>query len=114
MMKSTLIAAQQIEAKQLHIASIVVHVRPDHFIDLKQWLLPQKGVEIHAENAQGKLVLVTETEQEQAILDLIDQIAVHPGTLNAALVYHEIISAQDIAADEKLGLPAVDIKEPTT
>lgn len=111
-MKSTLISTRQIEEKPLHIASIIVHVRPDNLVNLKHWLLLQTGVEIHAENTQGKLVLVTETEQERAILDLIDKIAARPGTLNTALVYHEIISAQDIAADAKLGLSDVDVKEP--
>lgn len=107
-----MITVHQIEETPLHIASIVVRVQPKNLGELKRWLQQQAGVEIHAEDAQGKLVVVTETKQEQAILDLIDSIAARPGTLNAALVYHEIISAQDIAAEARLSLPDADIKEP--
>lgn len=89
-----LIATQQILEKPLHIASLVIHVRPDNLTELKHWLLSQDGVEIHAESAQGKLVVVMETRDQQKILNLIDAAAVQPGALNAALVYHEILTEE--------------------
>ena len=88
------IAEQQPEGKPLHIASLVIHVRPDNLTELKHWLLSQDGVEVHAESAQGKLVVVMETAEQQHILNLIDTANVQPGVLNAALVYHETLTEE--------------------
>jgi|SRR5690606_7239797 nitrate reductase NapD len=89
-------------ARQLHIASLVAHIRPAHFISVRDWLLqPQDEihVEIHAENEQGKMVIVTESAAEKAIVDFLEELRNQPGVLNAALVYHEYLSAQDLQDD---------------
>lgn len=87
--------------KQLHIASLVAHVRPAHFPIVRRWLSKeiQQGirVEIHAEEpSSGKLVIVTESEEEKSIVDFIDELRGRPGVLNAALVYHEYLSESDL------------------
>jgi nitrate reductase NapD len=94
LMATKLISAQQLVEKPLHVASLVIHVRPNHLSELKLWLLAQDGVEIHAESEQGKLVVVMETQEQQKILDLIDGASLRPGALNAALVYHEILTEE--------------------
>lgn len=81
-------------ATPLHIASVMAQVRPDCMTAVKAWLATQPGVEVHAENAQGKLVLVVETENERSILNLLDEFAAQPGALSAALVYHEILMGE--------------------
>lgn len=85
---------------QLHIASLIAHVRPDQLVGVRHWLsgLPDTVIrtEIHAESAQGKLVIVTESEQEKAIVNFLDELRAQPGVVNAALVYHEYLSAQDL------------------
>lgn len=87
---------------QLHIASLVAHVRPEQLAATRSWLLAQPStgnaiqVEIHAEDAQGKLVLVTESEEEKAIVNFLDELRAQPGVLNAALVYHEYLSMHDL------------------
>ncbi|EJN27369.1 hypothetical protein involved in formation of periplasmic nitrate reductase [Pseudomonas sp. GM78] len=81
----------------LHIASLVVHARPELFDAVKANLRLLEGVELHQESAAGKLVVVLETVHENQILQRIDQISNLPGVLNAALIYHEILdSAGDI------------------
>lgn len=90
--------------QQLHIASLIAHVRPEQLSELRVWLLAPHNhihIEIHAENAQGKLVLVTESEEEKAIVDFLDELRGQPGVLNAALVYHEYLSAQDLADEQQ-------------
>lgn len=90
---------------QLHIASLIAHVRPEQLAAIRNWLLAQASIhnsihiEIHAENAQGKLVLVTESEAEKAIVNFLDDLRAQPGVLNAALVYHEYLSAQDLEGE---------------
>lgn len=87
---------------QLHIASLVAHVRPEQLAATRSWLLAQPStgkaiqIEIHAEDVQGKLVLVTESEEEKAIVNFLDELRAQPGVLNAALVYHEYLSMYDL------------------
>lgn len=82
----------------VHIASLVIHVRPSHLPAFQHWLQtspdPAVGVELHAASEQGKLVVVVEAGDEKRILTLMDVIREQPGVLNTALVYHEIIQAE--------------------
>ena len=55
------------------------------------------GLELHQESPLGKLVVVLETEHERQILERIEQINQLPGVLNAALVYHEVLSPEGAA-----------------
>lgn len=82
----------------LHIASFLVHVRPEHCRKVAQWLAAQPDSEIHAEDPSGKLVVVMESEREGRILDLIDAVQTRPGVLGAALVYHQMLDPE--TADE--------------
>lgn len=95
--------------QQLHIASLIAHVRPEYLALLRAWIQeqthPEIHVEIHAESPLGKWVLVTESPYEKAIVNFLDDLRAQPGVLNAALVYHEYLSAQDLL-DEPTNQPA--------
>lgn len=78
----------------MHIASLIVHVRADNLAAVKAWLGSQQDTEIHGESAQGKLVVVVEAQHERRILGLLDSLQAHAGVLNAALIYHEILSEE--------------------
>lgn len=88
-------------ATHLHIASLIAHVRPEKMAALKEWIAQAQHIEIHAESEQGKLVLVTESHAEQAIVQTLDELRAQPGVLNAALVYHEQIAMDELAAEEQ-------------
>jgi nitrate reductase NapD len=96
---NSVIAADN-QATHLHIVSFIAHLRPEKMAELKDWISRSGKLEIHAENAQGKLVLVTESNDEQAIVQLLDELRAQAGVLNAALVYHEQIALEDLAAEE--------------
>ncbi len=81
-------------AEALHIASLLVHVRPELLGAVKANLRRLSGLELHQESPLGKLVVVLETEHERQILERIEQIGALPGVLNAALVYHELLAAE--------------------
>lgn len=83
-------------AETLHIASLLVHARPELFEAVKANLSLLDGVELHQQSPLGKLVVVLETANEQQILERIDQISNLPGVLNAALVYHELLSPEGV------------------
>lgn len=78
----------------VHIASLLIHIRPELLDAVKTNLRQLDGLELHQENPQGKLVVVLETIHERHILDRIDQINNLPGVLNAALVYHELLTPE--------------------
>ncbi|MCF6780694.1 chaperone NapD [Stutzerimonas stutzeri] len=78
----------------LHIASLLVHCRPELIAAVKQNLALLPGLELHQESAAGKVVVVLEAEHESQILSTIDQIQQLPGVLNAALIYHELLSLE--------------------
>jgi nitrate reductase NapD len=75
----------------LHIASLLVHARPELFAAVKANLRLLPGLELHQESPLGKLVVVLEAVHESQILTCIEQISSMPGVLNAALVYHELL-----------------------
>lgn len=97
---SSRIAAVEAAVSVLHIASIVIHVRPQYVSDIRHWLEGASNnvlhTEIHAESEQGKFVVVIETENEKHILALLDAVLEQPGALNSALVYHEIINEEGL------------------
>lgn len=78
----------------LHIASLLVHCRPELLEAVKRNLGLLPGIELHQESAAGKLVVVLEAEHESRILDTINHIQQVPGVLNAALIYHELLSSE--------------------
>lgn len=82
----------------LHIASLLVHVRPEHGQEVARWLAAQPESEVSAEDPAGKLVVVVESLRETRILELIDAIQIRPGVLGAALVYHQVLDPA--SADE--------------
>ncbi len=73
----------------LHIASLLVHCRPELLAAVKANLSLLPGLELHQQSPNGKLVVVLEAEHESRILDAIEHIQHLPGVLNAALIYHE-------------------------
>lgn len=85
-------------ADPLHIASLLVHVRPELLGAVKANLRLLEGLELHQESPLGKLVVVLEAEHESQILARIEQINALPGVLNAALVYHELLAAEGDAS----------------
>lgn len=102
-MQTNLIATENQNAppKHLHVASLIAHVRPEKMQSLKNWLAHFHNIEIHAESAQGKLVLVTESDCEQEIIRILDELRAQTGVLNAALVYHEQIALDELEAEEQ-------------
>ncbi|HEY7885914.1 MAG TPA: chaperone NapD [Cellvibrionaceae bacterium] len=94
---SNRIDATPINQPPLHIASMALHVLPAHLTVFKAWLTTQSQVEIHAESAEGKVVVVMETSEQRAISQWLDDASQQPGVINAALVYHEILTEETSA-----------------
>jgi len=76
--------------QEVHISSMVVHVKPDHLQSVKNSIEQLPGAEIHGESDKGKLVVVLETQNQDFITDIIENINNLKYVLNTALVYHQI------------------------
>jgi nitrate reductase NapD len=78
------------DQQEVHISSMVVHVKPDHLQSVKYSIEQLPGAEIHGESDKGKLVVVLETQNQGYITDVIENINNLEYVLNTALVYHQI------------------------
>lgn len=85
-------------SEPLHIASLLLHCRPQLLPGLLNNLRQLPDVELHQHSAEGKLVLVLEAGHEQQILARIDHLQQLPGVLNVALIYHEQLTPEGVCA----------------
>jgi len=95
--KAAQIPTQSVEP-DIHVTSLVVYARPEAMSLVVAWLESLENVEIHAGEDEGKLIVVIESERAQTALDVIDASREQPGVIDAALVYHEIVSPEEEAS----------------
>ncbi|GLP95533.1 chaperone NapD [Paraferrimonas sedimenticola] len=77
-------------ADEYQVTSLVVHCQPDIESKVTERINALAGVEVHATNDQGKLVVTVESESQKGLLDGVEAINKTPGVLSATLVYHQI------------------------
>ena len=82
--------------ESVHIASLLVHVRPQFLASVSQWFGVQAELEIHLADDAGKLVVIVETRDHHQINPLIETIKDQQGVLNVVMVYHEELALADI------------------
>jgi nitrate reductase NapD len=80
---------------QIHIASFVVHVRPEQSAALLDYLADEPALEVHAAAPEGKLILVLESPDQGGVIAAIDRIGDQPGVLNCVLIYHETMTVAE-------------------
>jgi len=78
----------------LHIASVLVHAKPEHRSEVAAWLAALPDTEVRAEDPAGKIVAVVESTDEKRILNVIDKAQENPAVLSAALIYHEMLDPE--------------------
>lgn len=81
--------------EDMHISSLVVHVRPDSMDTIQEYIEGQGG-EIPAIDPVGKMVIVLETPTDSAVTDFANHIALMDGVLSANLVFHHFDSSEQI------------------
>ena len=75
---------------ECHIVSLIVYARSEQRDAVAIELNRIEGLDIHAIDPTGKLIITLETEGEADILDCIDRIQAIAGVLGANMVYHQI------------------------
>jgi nitrate reductase NapD len=84
MLTGRVVDAERLEA---HVASLVVHARPEHVPQIVAALTGMPGVEVPAASG-GKLIVTLETASEADIVTRMTEMSLLPGVLSAALVFH--------------------------
>jgi len=72
----------------MNIAGVVVFAKPQESTGLRTRLSELPGVEVHAVNEEGKLVVTVENEYESELADTMMQMQSMSGVLSASMVYH--------------------------
>jgi nitrate reductase NapD len=72
----------------MNISSIVVHARPENMEALRGQMAALAGVEIHAAQDDGRMVITVEDCPEAAPADTIMKVQLLPGVLGAAMIYN--------------------------
>jgi len=80
-----------------HIASVLVHARPERLAAVEAALTDLPGVESHGSDGAGKLILTIETVDDAELMGRITRIETADGVIAASLVYHH---AEELA-DER-------------
>lgn len=73
----------------MNISGVVVRTFPRYIDNVWQTLEQLEGVEVHAANEDGRLVVTIERQGENDVADLLVHMQDVPGVLSASMVYHQ-------------------------
>jgi len=77
------------KTEELHISSLIVHIRPDKLQQIEISINLLAGAELITMSPIGKAVVVLEAPNQGVIMEVIDKINALDGVINTGLVYHE-------------------------
>lgn len=80
---------------ELHVASFLVHVRPERLTAVTDMLAETPGLEEGTQDPSGKLVVLAEGAGHQDLLVAMERIESIAGVIDCILVYHEVMSADE-------------------
>ena len=72
----------------MNISGIVVHSRPENTEALRGQIAALAGVEIHATQADGRMVITVEDTPDAVPADTIMKVQLLPGVLAATIIYN--------------------------
>ncbi|WP_025563135.1 chaperone NapD [Psychromonas sp. SP041] len=74
---------------ELHISSLIVHVKPENISNLKTCIEESQQAELVTVTEKGKAIVVIEAANQREIMKCIDNINDIDGVVHTSLVYHE-------------------------
>ncbi len=87
----------EIRRPEIHVASLVVYVDPSRATEISDVVGRLPGVEVHANDGRGKLVVVVETGGDADMAAAIDRVDRTAGVICTALVYQQ---SEPLGADD--------------
>ncbi len=79
----------------INISSLILGVAPGARDSVAALLTRLAGVDIHANESDGRMIVTVESAAEAATVETFEAIRQLPGVLSAALVYHQFESDPD-------------------
>jgi nitrate reductase NapD len=73
----------------MHIAGVVVQSRPENLAAVQRRLEQVTGVEVHAVNPDGRLVVTIEDDHRHAVADKMHRLNALQDVLSACVVYEQ-------------------------
>lgn len=73
-----------------HVASLVVHCRPELFDDVVQRIESEDGLSVPQSDPTGKMVVLLEAQDEGHLTRGIQLIEQLPGVASTNLIFHQI------------------------
>ena len=86
-------------SEEFHVSSLIVHGAPELLPAISAAIAVLPGVEVHASDGIGKLVVTLEAVSEAEISMRIDAIRALEGVFAASLVYHQVEDADPEQAE---------------
>ena len=78
-----------------HIASLVVHCRPERLADIADSIDALEGASVPERDPQGKLVVLLEAGSEKHLVGTVSLIEQLSGVIGTGLVFHQIDQGGD-------------------
>lgn len=72
---------------EYNICGVLIHAQHEHVNRIKQSLISQQGVEVHAVSDDGRLVVTVEGASRKQVADIIMKFHELQGVLSAAMIY---------------------------
>lgn len=86
-------------AREIHISSVVVHGAADRLDAISTAIERLPGVEVHASDPAGKLIVTIESDEEAGIAERLDAIRALDAVYTASLVYHHVEDVEDLDSE---------------
>lgn len=77
------------ETKNWYVASLLLHVKPEKLVSVKQTISTMPHTEIHAETEEGKLVVVIEADVEHDLVNKMEKLERLEGITAFSLIYSQ-------------------------
>jgi nitrate reductase NapD len=86
--------------QEVHISSLIIHVKPDYMLEVKEKIAAIAEAEIYGESEEGKIITVLETVNQKFVTDIIDKINNFEHILSTSLVFHQIENFDSSCEDD--------------
>lgn len=73
----------------MNISGVLVRAKPGSINNVTRSLNKLKGVEVHGNNKDGRMVVTVEDSTNNQLADRLIEINNVPGVLSASMIYHQ-------------------------
>ncbi|UCE88491.1 MAG: chaperone NapD [Pseudomonadota bacterium] len=88
-----------LDSEQYSVCGVLVHARPGSAGEVRERLLAEPGVEVHAQTDEGRMVVSVESGDPNVTADTLQLISNLDGVLSAAMVYQYSDSDEQTAQE---------------